>query len=87
MQVLSIIPVLFYYWAKSEDALETSRFFNDYIAEIVSRYPERFIGIGTVPLQALISLSKKCNGASMNLEWLVLKSDRMLIHGISAILL
>lgn len=52
MQVLSIIPVLFYYWAKSEDALETSRFFNDYIAEVCSRNPSRFIGIGTVPLQA-----------------------------------
>jgi aminocarboxymuconate-semialdehyde decarboxylase len=50
-QVLSTIPVLFNYWAKSEDALETSRFLNDHIAEVVSRYPERFIGIGTVPLQ------------------------------------
>ncbi|MEO6130791.1 MAG: amidohydrolase family protein [Saprospiraceae bacterium] len=51
-QVLSIIPVLFYYWAKAEDGLETSRFFNDYIAEVTSRYPDRFIGIGTVPLQS-----------------------------------
>jgi len=50
-QVLSTIPVLFNYWAKSEHALETSRFLNDHIAEVVSRYPERFIGIGTVPLQ------------------------------------
>jgi aminocarboxymuconate-semialdehyde decarboxylase len=51
MQVLSIIPVLFYYWANGEQGLETSRFFNDYIAEVVSRNPQRFIGIGTVPLQ------------------------------------
>lgn len=50
-QVLSVIPVLFYYWAEGKDALETSRYFNDYIAEVVSRYPDRFIGIGTVPLQ------------------------------------
>ncbi|HYK44043.1 MAG TPA: amidohydrolase family protein, partial [Parafilimonas sp.] len=50
-QVLSTIPVLFNYWANTEDALETSRFFNDHIAEVVSRYPGRFIGIGTVPLQ------------------------------------
>jgi len=50
-QVLSTIPVLFNYWAKGEDALQTARFFNDHIAEVVSRYPERFIGIGTVPLQ------------------------------------
>lgn len=51
IQVLSIIPVLFYYWSLGKEGLETSRFFNDYIAEVVSRHPERFIGIGTVPLQ------------------------------------
>ena len=51
IQVLSIVPVLFNYWAKPQDALETSRYFNDYIAETVNRYPTRFIGLGTVPLQ------------------------------------
>ncbi len=51
VQVLSIIPVLFHYWAKGKDALETSRYFNDFIAEVVSRHPKRFIGLGTVPLQ------------------------------------
>ncbi len=50
-QVLSIIPVLFHYWTKGPDGLETSRFFNDYIAEVVSRHPERFIALGTIPLQ------------------------------------
>ena len=51
MQVLSTIPVLFNYWAKGHDGLETSRFFNDHIAESVTKHPQRFIGIGTVPLQ------------------------------------
>ena len=51
VQVLSTIPVLFNYWAKPKDGLETSRFFNDHIAETVSKEPKRFIGIGTVPLQ------------------------------------
>ncbi len=51
VQVLSTIPVLFNYWAKPVDGLETSRFFNDHIAEIVNKQPDRFIGIGTVPLQ------------------------------------
>ncbi len=50
-QVLSTIPVLFNYWAKPADALETSRFFNDHIAETVSTNPDLFIGLGTVPLQ------------------------------------
>src|SRR4051812_31426279 len=51
VQVLSTIPVLFNYWANAKDGLETSRFFNDHIAEEVSKAPGRFIGIGTVPLQ------------------------------------
>lgn len=51
MQVLSTIPVLFNYWAKAKDGLETSRFFNDHIADTVSKNTKRFIGIGTVPLQ------------------------------------
>ncbi len=51
VQVLSTIPVLFNYWAKPKDGLETSRFFNDHIAETVAANTERFIGIGTVPLQ------------------------------------
>ena len=51
VQVLSTIPVLFNYWAKAKDGLETSRFFNDHIAETVSKNPTRFIGLGTVPMQ------------------------------------
>lgn len=51
IQVLSTIPVLFNYWAKAADGLETSRFFNDHIAETVASMPSRFIGLGTVPLQ------------------------------------
>lgn len=51
VQVLSTIPVLFNYWAKGKDGLETSRFFNDHIAETVAQNPERFIGLGTVPMQ------------------------------------
>lgn len=58
VQVLSTIPVLFNYWAKANDGLETSRFFNDHIAETVEKNPKRFIGIGTVPLQD-INLSIK----------------------------
>ena len=51
IQVLSTIPVLFNYWAKGADGLETSRFFNDHIATTVADAPDRFIGLGTVPLQ------------------------------------
>lgn len=51
IQVLSTIPVLFNYWAKPEHALESSRFFNDHIAEAVTRYPDRYMGLGTIPMQ------------------------------------
>ena len=51
IQVLSTIPVLFNYWAKPADGLETSRFFNDHIAGTVVKNNKHFIGLGTVPMQ------------------------------------
>ncbi len=51
VQVLSTVPVMFSYWAKPEHCLEVAKFLNDHIAEIVDRYPKRFLGLGTLPLQ------------------------------------
>lgn len=51
VQVLSTVPVMFNYWAKADNGAETSKFLNDGIAEIVEKYPKRFIGLGTVPMQ------------------------------------
>lgn len=51
VQVLSTVPVMFSYWTKPADGAEISKFLNDGIAEIVQKYPKRFIGLGTVPLQ------------------------------------
>jgi aminocarboxymuconate-semialdehyde decarboxylase len=42
---------MFNYWAKPEHCLDVSRFLNDHIAEVVERYPAKFIGLGTVPMQ------------------------------------
>lgn len=49
VQVLSTVPVMFNYWAKPKDCLELSQFLNDHIAEIIRKYPKRFVGLGTVP--------------------------------------
>ena len=36
---------------KAKRWIRNCRFFNDHIADTVSKNPKRFIGIGTVPLQ------------------------------------
>ncbi len=51
LQVICTIPVLFSYWAKPEHGLEIAQFLNDDIAQTVQRYPDKFIGLATVPLQ------------------------------------
>jgi len=51
VQVLSTVPVMFSYWAKPDDGLEISKFLNDHIADVVTEFPLRFAGLGTVPLQ------------------------------------
>jgi len=51
VQALSTVPIMFSYWAKPADAHDLSRFLNDHIAEVVKDRPDRFIGLGTVPLQ------------------------------------
>ncbi|HET9679859.1 MAG TPA: amidohydrolase family protein [Gammaproteobacteria bacterium] len=52
VQVLSTVPIMFNYWAKPAHGHDLSRFLNDHIAETVGRYPKRFIGLGTLPMQA-----------------------------------
>jgi aminocarboxymuconate-semialdehyde decarboxylase len=50
-QVLSPMPELLSYWLPLEDALPLMRHVNDTIAGMVARAPDRFIGLGGVPMQ------------------------------------
>eukprot|EP01117_Protostelium_nocturnum_P006955 TRINITY_DN2494_c1_g1_i2.p1 TRINITY_DN2494_c1_g1~~TRINITY_DN2494_c1_g1_i2.p1 ORF type:complete len:384 (-),score=95.86 TRINITY_DN2494_c1_g1_i2:28-1056(-) len=52
VQVLSTVPVMFSYWAKPEHTLDLSRYLNDHLAQVVSENPSRFVGLGTLPMQA-----------------------------------
>jgi aminocarboxymuconate-semialdehyde decarboxylase len=51
VQVVCTIPVLFAYWSKPKHGLEISEFLNDHIADLVSRFPKNYIGLGTLPMQ------------------------------------
>src|ERR1700728_1288233 len=52
VQTLSPSPFQFYYWAPPEQGLAAARCVNDGIATMVACAPDRFTGLGTVPLQA-----------------------------------
>jgi aminocarboxymuconate-semialdehyde decarboxylase len=52
VQVLSTVPVMFSYWTKADDGNDLAKFLNDHIAGIVQAHPQRFIGLGTLPLQS-----------------------------------
>jgi len=52
LQVLSTVPVMFSYWAKPADGLEVAQFLNDHLAAVVALHPIRYLGLGTLPMQA-----------------------------------
>jgi len=58
-QVVCTIPVMFSYWAVPSDTLTLSVFLNDHIAEIVRKYPNHYIGLGTVPMQDTVLAIKE----------------------------
>jgi aminocarboxymuconate-semialdehyde decarboxylase len=65
LQVLSTVPVMFSYWARPEHAHDLARLLNDHIAEVVADFPERFAGLGTLPMQdpdRAIEELERCSG-------------------------
>ncbi len=52
VQVLSTVPVMFSYWAKPEHTHDLSKLLNDDMAGVVASAPHRFVGLGTIPMNA-----------------------------------
>lgn len=51
MAAISSAPPTFSYWAEADAARELASRLNESIAERVAAYPQRFLGLATVPLQ------------------------------------
>jgi aminocarboxymuconate-semialdehyde decarboxylase len=51
IQAVSIGPDQYFYWAEGELGPRLSRMQNDHLAEVVAAHPDRFVGLGTLPLQ------------------------------------
>ena len=51
MQAITVPPYQYYYWAEPELGREVTRQLNDHLAENVAQAPDRFVAMGTVPLQ------------------------------------
>jgi aminocarboxymuconate-semialdehyde decarboxylase len=51
IQAVSPAPQQTYYWTDPGEGQELARMVNNRLAEIVSKWPDRFVALGTVPLQ------------------------------------
>ncbi|HZD80804.1 MAG TPA: amidohydrolase family protein [Actinomycetota bacterium] len=51
VQAISVAPPQYYYRAPGRLGRRLARVQNDHLAEIVAGHPDRFVGLGTVPLQ------------------------------------
>ena len=51
IQAVSPAPQQTYYWTEPGMGAELARQVNERLAEIVAKWPDRFVGLGTVPLQ------------------------------------
>ncbi len=51
LQAVSLAPGQYYYFTSPDLGAEVARMQNDHIAEVVAAAPDRFVGLGTLPMQ------------------------------------
>jgi len=67
IQAVSPAPFQYYYFAEPDFGAELARDVNNGIADIVAKHPDRFMGLGTVPLQNADMAVKELNRAVKDL--------------------
>jgi aminocarboxymuconate-semialdehyde decarboxylase len=69
LQAISPSPILLYYWDSPDSAAYFSRLQNEAIQEVVEAHPQRFAGLGTVPLQSVreaIAIAEEAKKLGLN---------------------
>jgi aminocarboxymuconate-semialdehyde decarboxylase len=51
VQAISVAPPQYFYWTEPEVGAKLSGMINDRLFEIVQAHPDRFVGLGTLPMQ------------------------------------
>ena len=59
MAAVSVSPTLFYYWASPGLALDVAAMTNDGLFALSKQHPEKFVGMGTLPMQSLELATKE----------------------------
>jgi aminocarboxymuconate-semialdehyde decarboxylase len=68
-QALSPMPELLSYWLPLDDAKVLIRYLNEQIAEMIALAPERFVGLGAVPLQDVEAAVRELEFVVKNLKF------------------
>jgi aminocarboxymuconate-semialdehyde decarboxylase len=68
LQAISPSPILLFYWEEPATAAYFSRLQNEAIQAVAKKYPDRFIGFGSAPLQSIpeaIAIAQEAKGIGL----------------------